>query len=62
MQNEVNLLLPNNNINNQEVPGVIRPQANHQENENEEKKPLQDLDISHMIFIKNPNNEMAIGK
>ena len=62
MQNEVNLLLPNNNINNQELPGVTQPQGNHQENVSEEKRPLQDLDISHMIFIKNPNNEMAIGK
>ena len=34
---------------------------NHQV-EIEEKKPLQDLDLSHLIIIKNPNNEVAIGK
>jgi hypothetical protein len=28
----------------------------------DEKQPLQDMDISNMIFIKNPNNELAIGK
>ena len=28
----------------------------------DEKKPLDDLDLSHLILIKNPNNEMAIGK
>jgi hypothetical protein len=27
----------------------------------DEKKPLDDLDLSHLILIKNPNNEMAIG-
>ena len=27
----------------------------------EEKQPLQDMDISNIIFIKNPNNELAIG-
>lgn len=30
-------------------------------NQNEEKTPLQDLDISNIIFIRNPNNEMALG-
>lgn len=33
-----------------------------QNNQNEqEKQPLQDLDLSHLILIKNPNNEVAIG-
>lgn len=27
----------------------------------EEKQPLHDMDISNIIFIKNPNNELAIG-
>ena len=27
----------------------------------EEKQPLQDMDISNIIFIKNPNNELALG-
>jgi hypothetical protein len=27
----------------------------------EEKAPLQDLDISNIIFIRNPNNEVALG-
>jgi hypothetical protein len=27
----------------------------------EEKQPLQDIDISNLIFIKNPNNELALG-
>jgi hypothetical protein len=59
MENEVNPLLQNNNVsNNIHIPSVSQNPVN---NENEEKKPLQDLDISHMIFIKNPNNEMAIG-
>jgi len=32
------------------------------ENNPDEKKPLQDLDLSHMINIKNPNNEVALGE
>jgi hypothetical protein len=28
----------------------------------EEKQPLQDIDISNLIFIKHPNNELALGK
>src|SRR6476646_9850601 len=27
----------------------------------EEKLPLNDLDLSHLIFVKNPNNELALG-
>ncbi len=58
MENEVNPLLQNNYTNNMNIPIVNQNAVN---NDNDEKKPLQDLDISHMIFIKNPNNEMAIG-
>lgn len=59
MENEVNPLLQNNYTNNNmNIPIVNQNAVN---NDNDEKKPLQDLDISHMIFIKNPNNEMAIG-
>lgn len=59
MENEVNPLLQNNYTNNNmNIPIVNQNAVN---NDNDEKKPLHDLDISHMIFIKNPNNEMAIG-
>lgn len=59
MENEVNPLLQNNYTNyNMNIPILNQNAVN---NDNDEKKPLQDLDISHMIFIKNPNNEMAIG-
>jgi hypothetical protein len=34
---------------------------NLENNSQEEKEPLQDLDISNLIFIKNPNNEFALG-
>jgi hypothetical protein len=27
----------------------------------EEKNLLQDVDLSYLLFVKNPNNEMAIG-
>lgn len=42
-----------------EVNLVNQEQNQHQ---TEEKTPLQDLDLSHLILIKNPNNEVAIGK
>jgi hypothetical protein len=45
MNNEVN----NENINHGEQPIY------------DEKLPLQDLDLSNLILIKNPNNEVAIG-
>jgi hypothetical protein len=30
--------------------------------DNENKKQLEALDISHLLIIKNPNNEVALGK
>jgi hypothetical protein len=42
-------------MNNNEVERFISNQ------EINEKKTLDDLDLSHLILIKNPNNEMAIG-
>jgi len=46
MDNEVNLIRAN------ELPI---------QNDNDEKKSLDDLDISRLLIIKNPNNELAIG-
>jgi hypothetical protein len=48
MNNEVNLNLANN-----------QPQQRQSE---EDKKSLDDLDLSKLIIIKNPNSEVAIGK
>ena len=49
MNNEVNLNLANNN----------QPQQRQSE---DDKKSLDDLDLSKLIIIKNPNSEVAIGK
>jgi hypothetical protein len=40
----------------------VEPDNLNQNNNHEEKHPLQDLDISNMILIKHPNNEVALGK